>query len=185
MSKKIAVIVGSLRKDSLNRKLAKALTQMAPKSIDLQITEIEALPMYNADLDDEGRAPAAWTTFRQQIKSTDGILFITPEYNRSMPGVLKNAIDVGSRPYGENVWNAKPSAIISLSPGAIGGFGANHHLRQSLTCLNSFAMPAPETYIGQAGTLFNEQGELIQESVAKFMQQVMETFSKWVYQHCE
>lgn len=132
MNNKIAVLIGSLRKDSLNRKVAQSLISLASQEFNLIIIEISELPLYNQDLDDEQRAPQAWHSFRQQIQECNAVLFVTPEYNRSIPGALKNAIDVGSRPYGQSVWNAKPSAIISVSPGAIGGFGANQHLRQSL-----------------------------------------------------
>lgn len=131
--KRIAVIVGSLRKGSFNRKMAKALMKLSPDSLSLEIIEIGDLPLYDQDLDDN--PPAAWTGFRERLKKFDGVLFVTPEYNRSVPGVLKNAIDVGSRPYGKNAWAGKPGAVVSVSPGAIGGFGANHHLRQSLVFL--------------------------------------------------
>jgi chromate reductase len=153
--KRIAVLVGSLRKASFNRKMAKALISLAPEPQMLEIIEIGGLPLYDQDYDDEGRPPAAWTTFREHIKSFDGFLFVTPEYNRSVPAVLKNALDVGSRPYGKSIWGEKPGAVISVSPGAIGGFGANHHLRQSLVFLNVPTMQQPEAYIGNAANLFD------------------------------
>ncbi len=156
MSKKIAVFVGSLRKDSFNQKMAKALIALTPESLKLDIIEIGGLPLYNQDYDDEGKPPSAWTEFRQRVKSFDGFLFITPEYNRSVPAVLKNAIDVGSRPYGQSVWTGKPGAVMSVSPGAIGGFGANHHLRQSLVFLDVPTMQQPEAYIGNAAQLYNK-----------------------------
>ncbi|MCX5809747.1 MAG: NAD(P)H-dependent oxidoreductase, partial [Proteobacteria bacterium] len=136
MTKRIAIIIGSLRKESFNRKMANVLTTLAPESLMLEIIEISGIPLYDQDYDDEGKPPSAWTEFRKRVKSFDGVLFVTPEYNRSVPGVLKNALDVGSRPYGQSVWGGKPGAVISVSPGAIGGFGANHHLRQSLVFLN-------------------------------------------------
>ncbi|MGZ6468398.1 MAG: NADPH-dependent FMN reductase, partial [Bdellovibrionota bacterium] len=132
--KNIAVIVGSLRKDSFNRKMANNLLKLAPETLKLEIIEIGQLPNYNQDLDED--PPRVWTDFRQKLKTFDGVIFVTPEYNRSVPGVLKNAIDVGSRPYGQNMWDGKAGAVISVSPGAVGGFGANHHLRQSLVFLN-------------------------------------------------
>ncbi|RUR13815.1 NADPH-dependent FMN reductase [Legionella sp. km772] len=180
MSKKVAVIIGSLRKDSLNRKVAKALISLAPREMHTEIIEIRDLPLYNQDLDDEHRAPDAWLNFRQQVKRCEGVLFVTPEYNRSIPAPLKNAVDVGSRPYGDSIWNAKPGAIISVSPGAIGGFGASQHLRQSLSCLNIPLLPQPEAYIGQAGSLFNEQDELIKEDTQKFFKGFMEGFFNWI-----
>ncbi|TAK77617.1 MAG: NAD(P)H-dependent oxidoreductase [Gammaproteobacteria bacterium] len=180
MSKKIAVLVGSLRKESLNRKMAKALISLAPPSLKLEIIDIGDLPIYNQDLDDEGKPPAAWITFREHVKACDGILFVTPEYNRSVPGVLKNAIDVGSRPYGKSVWGGKPGAVMSVSPGAIGGFGANQHLRQSLVFLDILPLQQPEAYIGQAGELFDAKGEVSNEGTRKFLQKFMESFANWV-----
>src|SRR6185312_11127983 len=127
-TKKIAVIVGSLRKESINRKVAHVLIELAPPTVTMEIVESGPLSLYNQDYDEN--PPAAWVTFRDQIKKFDSVLFVTPEYNRSVPGVLKNALDVGSRPYGQSVWDGKPGAVISVSPGAIGAYGANHHLRQ-------------------------------------------------------
>ncbi len=176
--KKIAVIVGSLRKDSYNRKMAKALVKLAPEHLKLEIFEIGGLPHYNEDLEND--PPAAWAELRERIKSVDGILFITPEYNRSVPGVLKNAIDVGSRPYGKSVWNGKPGAVMSISPGAIGGFGANHHLRQSLVFLNIPTMQQPEAYIGNAASLFDEKGDLANDSIRGFVESFMNGFVAWV-----
>src|SRR5690606_18870607 len=128
----VAVIVGSLREGSLSRKAAHALARLAPAHLNLRIVEIGDLPLYDEDLDGEN-APAAWTRFREDVRAADAVLFVTPEYNRSVPGGLKNAIDVGSRPYGQAVWSGKPAAVMSTSMGALGAFGANHHLRQSLT----------------------------------------------------
>ena len=142
-TKRVAVIVGSLRKGSFNRKLAQALIALAPESLRFEIVEIGQLPLYNQDLDDGGDPPGAWTEFRRQMRAHDAVLFVTPEYNRSVPAPLKNALDVGSRPYGQSVWDRKPGAVISSSQGAIGGFGANHHLRQSLVFLNVPCLQMP------------------------------------------
>src|SRR5436309_2928635 len=131
----VCVLVGSLRKASFNGKLANALISLRPSSLKLDIVEIGQLPLYNEDLE-TAAPPAQWTAFRQRVKAADAVLFVTPEYNRSVPAVLKNAIDVGSRPYGKSVWSGKPGGVISNSPGALGGFGANPHLRQSLVFLN-------------------------------------------------
>ena len=181
MSKcQIAVLVGSLRKESYNRKMAKALTALAPESLKLEIIEIGGLPLYNQDYDDEGKPASAWTAFREQLKSFDGFLFVTPEYNRSVPAVLKNALDVGSRPYGQSVWGGKPGAVMSVSPGTIGGFGANHHLRQSLVFLNIPTMQQPEAYIGNAGNLFNESGNFANDSISEFITKFMHAFAAWV-----
>jgi chromate reductase len=176
--KKIAVLIGSLRKESFNRKMAKALMKLSPDSLSLEFIEIGGLPLYNQDLDDD--PPAAWTEFRERVKKVDGVLFVTPEYNRSVPGVLKNAIDVGSRPYGKNAWAGKPGAVVSVTPGAIGGFGANHHLRQSLVFIDVPAMPQPEAYIGKAGDLFDERGDLSNESTREFAAKFMNAFAAWV-----
>jgi chromate reductase len=180
MVKKIAVFVGSLRKESFNRKMARVLTTLAPESLALEIIEIGGLPLYNQDCDDEGKPLAAWTEFRERVKSFDGVLFVTPEYNRSVPGVLKNAIDVGSRPYGQSVWEGKPGAVISVSPGAIGGFGANHHLRQSLVFLNVPAMQQPEVYIGGAAKLFDANGNIPNETTRELLVKFVNAFAVWV-----
>jgi len=175
---KIAVIVGSLRKESFNRKMAKALIALAPESLKLEIIEIGALPLYDQDLEDN--PPTAWIQFRARLTEFDGFLFITPEYNRSIPGVLKNAIDVGSRPYGRSVWDKKPGAVVSVSTGAIGGFGANHHLRQSLVFLNVPTMQQPEAYIGNAASIFNDSGDFASNSTKEFATNYMRAFAKWV-----
>jgi chromate reductase, NAD(P)H dehydrogenase (quinone) len=176
--KKIAVIVGSIRKESFNRKMAKALAELAPDSLKLEIVEIGGLSFYNQDLDDN--SPADWVEFRERLKEYDGFLFVTPEYNRSVPSILKNALDVGSRPYGKSVWNGKPGAVVSVSIGAIGGFGANHHLRQSLVYLNVPTMQQPEAYIGNAPNLFDESGRLIVDSTREFASKYMKAFAAWV-----
>ncbi|MGO9007672.1 MAG: NADPH-dependent FMN reductase [Beijerinckiaceae bacterium] len=174
----VAVFVGSLRKDSINRKLANALADLAPSSLKLGIVEIGQLPLYNQDAD--SNPPTAWTAFRERLKAADAVLFVTPEYNRSVPAALKNALDVGSRPYGQSAWNGKPGAIVSASPGAIGGFGANHHLRQSLVFLNVPAMQQPEAYIGGADKLFDASGKLVNDGTRKFLQGFMQAFAAWI-----
>lgn len=175
----IAVVVGSLRKDSINRKVANALIEMASGRLHIKIVEIGDLPLYNQDIDDD-TPPEAYTVFRQELQSADGYLFVTPEYNRSIPGVLKNAIDVGSRPYGKSSWGrAKPAAIISTSPGAIGGFGANQHLRQCFVFLDILCMQQPEAYLGNAGTFFDDKGEL-NEKTKPFLQSIVDDFIKHV-----
>ena len=178
----IAVVVGSLRKDSINRKIALALADLAPASLKLQIIEIGDLPLYNEDIDTPDQTPPAYTAFRQQLGAADGVLFVTPEYNRSVPAPLKNAIDVGSRPYGQSAWSGKPGAVISVSPGAIGGFGANHHLRQSLVFLNVPCMQQPEAYLGGAGSAFDDNGKL-SEATRPFLQSFINAYAQWVEQH--
>lgn len=181
MSKKrIAIIVGSLRKESFNRKMASAIIHMAPKSLEFEILDIGHLPLYNQDLDDN--PPQEWKEFRDNLREFDGVLFVTPEYNRSVPGVLKNAIDIGSRPYGHSVWDGKPGAVISVSPSSIGGFGANHHLRQMLVFLNIPVLQQPEAYIGNAGEIFDESGKIKSDSVKKYIQQFIQAYEEWVDQ---
>ena len=160
------------------RPVATALRELAPASLKLEIIEIGHLPLYNQDQD--AKPPAEWTAFRQRIKGADAILFVTPEYNRSVPAPLKNAIDVGSRPYGQSAWNGKLGAVVSASPGAIGGFGANHHLRQSLVFLNVPAMQQPEAYIGGADKLFDAEGKLVSDGTRKFLKDFMHAFSDWI-----
>ncbi|PIU41618.1 MAG: ACP phosphodiesterase [Candidatus Omnitrophica bacterium CG07_land_8_20_14_0_80_42_15] len=176
--KKIAVFVGSLRKESFNRKMAKALIKVSPDSLKLEIVEIGGLPIYNQDFDDN--PPVPYTQFRESLKKFDGVLFVTPEYNRSVPAVLKNAIDVGSRPYGQSAWDGEPGAVISVSIGAIGGFGANHHLRQSLVFLNVPMMQQPEAYVGNAANLFDEKGNLTNDSTREFITKFMQAFAEWI-----
>lgn len=179
-TKDVAVIVGSLRKDSFNRKLANALAGLAPAGLKLGIVEIGALPLYNQDDDASGNVPPAWAAFRQRIKAADAVLFVTPEYNRSVPAPLKNAIDVGSRPYGQSAWEGKPGAVISLSPGAIGAFGANQHLRQSMVFLNVPMMQQPEAYIGGAASLFDDKGNLTNASTREFLGKFLTAFADWI-----
>jgi len=172
----VAVIVGSLRRGSFTRRCARALMSLAPEGLKLGFVEIGELPLYNQDLDPDN-PPAPWVAFRDQIRPRDAVLFVTPEYNRSVPGVLKNAIDVGSRPYGQSVWSKKPTAIVSVSPGAIGAFGANHHLRQSLVFLDMPVLQQPEAYIGQAHTLFSEAGEVNNEATKTLLSGFMTAFA--------
>ncbi|MFA7074262.1 MAG: NAD(P)H-dependent oxidoreductase [Endomicrobiaceae bacterium] len=180
-AKKIAVIVGSLRKESFNRKTANILIKTAPDSLNLEILEIKDLSLYNEDI--ENNPPASWVTFRNKLKTFDGVIFVTPEYNRSTPAVIKNAIDIASRPYGQSAWDGKPGAVISVSQGNIGGFGANHHLRQSLVFLNVPVMQQPEAYIGNVAGLFDDEGNLTNDSTKIFLKKFLDTFSQWVYKN--
>lgn len=178
---KVAVLVGSLRQASINRKLALALAELAPPSLQLELVEIGELPLYNEDID-VSPAPEAYTRFREQVKAADALLFVTPEYNRSVPGVLKNAIDVGSRPYGQSVFGGKPGAVLSASPGAIGGFGANHHLRQSMVFLDVYMLQQPESYLGGAGKFFDESGKL-DAGIEGLLQKFIDAYAAWVERH--
>jgi chromate reductase len=177
-ARKVAVVVGSLRKDSFNRKMANALIGLAPAELQLEIAEIGQLPLYNQD--DDAAPPAASAAFKAKIQAADAALFVTPEYNRSVPGVLKNAIDIASRPYGKNAWDGMPAAIISVTPGGLGAFGANHHLRQSLVFLNVPAMQQPEAYISNAAGLFDDAGKLKSDDTRAFLQKFLTAFAAWV-----
>lgn len=176
---KIAIVVGSLRKDSINRKVARSICAFASDKLDCRIVEIGALPLYNQDLDPN--PSAEFVTFREEIAAADGILFCTPEYNRGVPGVLKNAIDVGSRPYGQSVWDKKPGAIISASPGSVGGFGANHQLRQACVFLNMPVMQQPEAYLGHVtDDSFDEQGHVKEGPLRQLILNLASAFADWV-----
>lgn len=175
---KVAVIVGSLRKGSYNRLMAHAVAGLAKDKLVLEIVEIGDLPLYNPDVDDD--TATAWKAFREAIKSFDAVLFITPEYNRSVPASLKNAIDVGSRPMGQSALSGKPAAIISCSQGGLSGFGANHHLRQSLVFLDMPTLLQPEAYIGKVNTLFDEAGQLINDDTTAFLTRFIDKFAAWI-----
>lgn len=178
---KIAIVVGSLRKDSFNRKVANELIRLQPASLDMEIVEIGEVQLYNEDLDN-GNPPAAWQTFREQIKAADGVLFLTPEYNRSISGVLKNAIDVGSRPYGQNAWEGKPAAVISTTPGPFGAYAANHAVRQAMVILNTPMMQQPEAYLASIHESFGAEGRLT-ERTASFLQNFLDAYAQWVEKH--
>lgn len=178
MTKKIGFFVGSLRKDSYNKKVAKTLAELLPEGYEAVFVDLAPLEIYNQDLDDEGTPTAAWTAFREQVKSLDAVAFFTPEYNRSVPAVLKNALDVGSRPYGQSVWDKKPGLVVSVSPGAISGFGANQHLRQSLVFLNVPTLQQPEAYIGNITSLIDENGAIV-DGTKNFLQIIVDAFIKF------
>jgi chromate reductase len=173
----VAVFVGSLRKQSFHRMLAKELISLAPSDLAPEIVEIGQVSFFNQDLEDN--PPADWVNLRARVTKADAVLFVTPEYNRSVPAVLKNAVDVGSRPYGKGVWSGKPAAVIS-GGGAIGGFGANHHLRQSLVFCNMLTMPQPEAYISGINALFDEAGKIKNDSTRDFLKAFMIAFSAWI-----
>jgi chromate reductase, NAD(P)H dehydrogenase (quinone) len=174
----VALLVGSLRKDSINRMVANALIECAPATLKFYSIDIGGLNLYNPD--EDAKPSTSWITFRSRIKACDALLFVTPEYNRSVPGALKNALDVGSRPYGQSVWSGKPAAVASASPGAIGGFGANHHLRQSLVFLDVPAMAQPEAYFSGADKFFDPAGKLSSPDTRKFFTDFMLSFSMWI-----
>jgi chromate reductase len=177
---KIGVIVGSLRKGSYTRKIAQTLIGLAPSSVSMEIVEIGDLAIFNQDFDDEGNTPKEWTSFREHMSKFDAVLFATPEYNRSFPAAIKNALDIGSRPYGASVWTGKPGAVISVSPGMLGGFGSNQHLRQPLAFLGVPVMQQPEAFIGNAASLFDDKGVLTNQKSREFLQKYMDAFLLWI-----
>lgn len=179
---KVAIVVGSLRKESYSKKLAANVATMFPKEYVTEFVDIN-MPLYNPDYDDENRVPAEYTAFRSTMTSVDAVLFVTPEYNRSVPGALKNALDVGSRPYGASVWNGKPAAIISNSPGNLSAFGANHHLRQSLVFLNMPVLQQPEAYIANVAEILDASGHLSDKRASAFLQSFVDAFVNWIRTH--
>ena len=183
MSKKIGILAGSLRKESFSKKIGQAIIPMAPEGFEFTTVSLADLPMYNQDFDDDNQVPEAYTVFRNEMKSLDGVIFITPEYNRSVPAVLKNALDVGSRPYGKSVWDGKPGAIFSNSPGVVGGFGANHHLRQSLVFLNIPVMQQPEVYLSKINELFDESGTAKEGETKEFLKKAVDGFITWFHKN--
>lgn len=177
-SKKIGIFIGSLREASFSRKIAKAIIGMAPEGFEFSIIEIGHLPLYNQDFDDHNKVPESYPPFRKTVKTRDGVLFITPEYNRSVPAVLKNALDIASRPYGDNAWDNKPGAVFSCSPGQLSGFGANHHLRQSLVFLNVPVMQQPEVYIASVQKEIDAEGN-ISAACREFLEKAVKAYIDW------
>jgi chromate reductase len=178
MAHTVAVIVGSLRKESFSLKIANALARIAPPSLKLEIVTLHGLSFYNQDL--EANAPSDWIAFRERVQACDAVLFVTPEYNRSTSGVLKNAIDVGSRPPGKSSFNGKPTGIISSSPGAIGGMGAAMHLKSILPGISGPILQQPEIYLNGIGDAFDDKGNLVKEAVEKVLKQYVDAFAAWV-----
>ena len=179
MAYKIAIIVGSLREGSINRKVARSICALRNDNLDCSMVEIGDLPLYNQDLDPS--PPEQWVRFRKQIAEADGVLFCSPEYNRGIPGVLKNAIDIGSRPYGQSVFDKKPAAIVTASPGSIGGFGSNHQIRQAAVFLNMPVMQQPEAYLGHVtDDSFEADGKLKEGPLKGLIASLAHAFHDWV-----
>lgn len=176
--KTIGIVVGSLRKDSYNRIVAEYIQEQLPKEYETVFIDFSKVDLYSEDL--EQNPPQSWVDMRKAVKNVDALLFVTPEYNRSIPGGLKNALDVGSRPYGQSVWGGKPGAVISVSPGAIGAFGANHHLRQVLTFLNVYTMQQPEAYVGNIAASLDGEQNLANEATKGFLSTFAEAFIQWI-----
>ncbi len=179
MAYKIAILVGSLRKDSINKKVARSICALRGDNLECSVVEIGDLPLYNEDLDKN--PPEQWVRLRDQVRAADGVLFVSPEYNRGVPGVLKNAIDVGSRPYGQSVFDQKPAAIVTASPGSVGGFGSNHQIRQAAVFLNMPVMQQPEAYLGHvSGDSFDADGCLKEGPLKEIVIKLACAFHDWV-----
>ena len=183
MAKTIGIIAGSLRKESFSKKIAKAILPFAPEGYEFIMIALDALPVYNQDFDDNNEVPESIDSFRDVMNSVDGVIFITPEYNRSVPGVLKNAIDIGSRPYGKSIWDKKPAAIFSNSPGNLSAFGANHHLRQSLVFLNMPTMQQPEVYLANIKEQIGEDGNFKDGEKKDFLKNAVDAYILWFEKH--
>jgi chromate reductase len=178
--RKIGILCGSARRDSYNQKAADALAARMPEDFEMVPIQIDDLPMFHQDYDDDGRTPEEWIRFRENVMDMDGFLFASPEYNRSFPPLLKNALDIASRPSGENRWSGKPALLVTASPGKLGGFGANHHLRQVMSFLDMRVMNQPECYFGGANLMFPENGEDLAEGTESFFQAIIEAFTDWI-----
>jgi chromate reductase, NAD(P)H dehydrogenase (quinone) len=177
-ARKIALIVGSLRREAFSRRVAQALRRLQPPTVNLEIEEIGELPLYNQD--DEASPPQPWVAFRERIRGSDAVIFVTPEYNRSIPAPLKNALDVGSRPFGKSAWEGKPCAVVSCSPGTLGGFGAQHHLRQCLVFLDMPAMQQPELYLGGVDKLVDAEGNVLNDKTRALLDEFLHAFCTWI-----
>src|SRR4030088_973672 len=174
----VVVIVGSLRKEAYTLKIANALTRLAPDTLKLNVVTLHDISFFNQDL--EATPPADWLKFRETLQKSDGVLFVTPEYNRSIPGVLKNAIDVGSRPYGKSSFLGKPTGIVSNSPGPLGGVSAAKHLQNILPGISGPIMGQPEIYLNGVGDAFDDKGALTKEALQKVLQQYIDAFAAFV-----
>src|ERR1700719_556000 len=177
----IVVIAGSLRKESFTLKIANALAKLAPPSLKLDVVTRHGISFFNQDL--QANPPADWVAFRERIQKSSGVIFVTPEYNRAIPGVLKNAIDVASRPYGKSSFLGKPTGIVSNSPGPLGGVNAAKHLQQILPGIAGSIMGQPETYLNGIGDAFDEKGDLVKEALQKVLQQYIDAFAAFVVKH--
>lgn len=177
----IALLVGSLRRDSFNRRLADALVELAPPELAFQHVRIDDLPLYNQD--DEASPAEPVQRLKAEITASQGVLFATPEYNRSVPGVLKNAIDHASRPYGQSVWAGKPAGVVGASVGAPGASMAQQHLRNILAYLDMPTLGQPEVFIQVTDGMFDERGKLAREDTRQFLQSWMDRYAAWVQKH--
>jgi chromate reductase len=174
----VVVIVGSLRKESFSLKVANALARLAPDTLKLDVVTLHGISFFNQDL--EAAPPADWLAFREKLQKSNGVLFVTPEYNRSIPGVLKNAIDVGSRPYGKSSFLGKPIGIVGSSPGLLGGVCAAKHLQNIMPGIAGPILGQPEIYLNGVGDGFDDKGNLAKESLQKMLQQYIDAFAVFI-----
>jgi len=177
----VVVLVGSLRKESFTLKIANALARLAPATLKLDVVSLHGISFFNQDL--EATPPADWVAFREKIQKSAGVVFVTPEYNRSIPGVLKNAIDVASRPYGKSSFIGKPIGIISNSPGPLGGVSAAKHLQNILPGISGPILGQPEIYLNGIGDAFDEKGHLTKEALQKVLQQYIDAYAAFIDKH--
>ena len=175
---RIAVMVGSLRKASWNKRLADVVVALAPAQLDIRFVRIDDLPLYNQDEDEDQREPVR--RMKQEVRSADGVLFVTPEYNRSIPGVLKNAIDHGSRPFGDSAWEGKPAGIVGASPGAMGSALSQQHLRNVLASLDMPTLAQPEAFVQVHDGVFDSKGGVSDEPLRVFLQEWLDRYAAWV-----
>lgn len=178
--KTLGILVGSLRKESFSRKVALTLSEILTDSFDVKPIDLSGLCIFNQDFDDEDRTPQTWIEFRREVKSLDSVVFVTPEYNRCLPALLKNALDIGSRPPGQNVWNDKPGAIVGVSPGRLGALASVQAFKQPASYVGIHLMPLPEAYISNAASLFDEHGVLTDDATRKVLQHFASAFTQWV-----
>ncbi|MEA2908291.1 MAG: hypothetical protein QOJ15_372 [Bradyrhizobium sp.] len=174
----VVIIAGSLRKESFTLKIANALAKLAPDTLKPDVVTLNDISFFNQDL--EANPPADWLAFREKLQKSNGVLIVTPEYNRSIPGVLKNAIDVGSRPYGKSSFLGKPIGIVSNSPGPLGGVNAAKHLQNIMPGISGPIMGQPETYLNGVGDAFDDKGQISKESLQKVLQQFIDAFAAFV-----
>ncbi|RTL54562.1 MAG: NAD(P)H-dependent oxidoreductase [Bradyrhizobiaceae bacterium] len=178
MAHNVLVIVGSLRKEAFSLKVANALARLAPSSLKLDVATLHGISFFHQD--EEANPPADWVAFRDRIKASDAVIFVTPEYNRSIPGVLKNAIDVASRPYGKSSFLGKPVGIVSNSPGPLGGVSAAMDLKKILPGISGPILGQPEIYLTNVGNSFDDKGNLTGESLQKVLEQYLAAFAAFV-----
>jgi chromate reductase, NAD(P)H dehydrogenase (quinone) len=178
MTLKVGLIIGSLRRESMSRRVAQALAPLAPAGMSFQELDIGTLPLYNADL--EAQLPPAWARLRDDVRASDGLLFVVPEYNRSVPGGVKNAIDVGSKPTGQNCWAGKPAFVVAQSAGPLGGLAGSFALKQVLAGVGAATMAHPEVYLSRIATLFDAEGQLVPDT-QQFLRGVLASFDTWIH----